>query len=328
LCPDLGCGSRSVCQLEGNVCIPKFAGSALPSRTADTPYCAAYTCMSFEDASCFCTGAAGKTDSDCSSPAALAGLCVGQGHGCSGTSCCAGLTCTDDGGGAERCEQRCTASTDCTSGCCTDRYDTGVTICADASACTTPCKKHGEMCQAGSDSAPNNCCRGACIQSDNPDFTGCRPTCTTSADCPDTGCCLPSSNGSSGFCVDARYCSCPPIDAPCGGNNPSCCDGTACVGSSADDLKCLKVCTAATDCPNLDCTPLSDNSMSVCLTTASNCSALGAACSGNQTCCNPATCLSVSSGPFTCYKSCKVDTDCASGQYCMVFSDGSGVCYQ
>ncbi|HWZ92483.1 MAG TPA: hypothetical protein VNW92_26640, partial [Polyangiaceae bacterium] len=58
LCPNLsGCADKSTCQLEGNVCIPSFdASKGLPGRTADTPYCAAYTCMTFDQASCFCTG--------------------------------------------------------------------------------------------------------------------------------------------------------------------------------------------------------------------------------------------------------------------------------
>src|SRR6187399_3354242 len=55
-CPNglAGCSTKSTCQLEGYVCIPRLPTGAttLPGRTAETPYCAAYTCMTFEEASC------------------------------------------------------------------------------------------------------------------------------------------------------------------------------------------------------------------------------------------------------------------------------------
>src|SRR6187399_1252850 len=90
-CPNglAGCSTRSSCQLEGYVCIPRLepGATALPSRTAETPYCAAYTCMTFEEASCFCTGAAGKVTPSCSSPSALAGLCVGKDSSCESKAC-------------------------------------------------------------------------------------------------------------------------------------------------------------------------------------------------------------------------------------------------
>ncbi len=327
LCPNLsGCGTRSECQLIGNVCIPEITGTSLPGQTAATPYCAAYTCMSFEDASCFCTGPAGKTVSACSSPAALAGLCVSQGQGCNGKTCCDGLTCTDDGGGVSTCEVRCSSASDCTSGCCTDLHDTGVTICADASACTNPCKKHGEACDPGSATTPNNCCRGSCVQSDNPDFGGCRPDCTTNADCTDTGCCVPYANSTSGFCADARYCSCGAVNAACSGNNPACCEGNVCAGDEANPgaFKCYKGCQTPSDCPNGDCVALADNSASLCLTTANDCSTLGAVCGGtNPSCCKGFTCAAVGNMGSTCLMSCTTDKDCGSGT-CLQLSDGSG----
>ncbi len=225
-CADLsGCGAKSVCQLEGNVCIPSLApgATALPGRTAETPYCAAYTCMTFEQASCFCTGEAATVTPSCSSPSALAGLCAGKDAGCTGMACCDGLRCVDTNGG-KRCEQTCSAGSECTSGCCTDLYDTGTSLCAEQSACTSPCKKHGEKCQPepGSDITANDCCRGSCVQSDNPDYDGCRPNCSTNEQC-DTGCCVPFSGSTNGFCADPKYCSCPAEGGACGPGLSDCC---------------------------------------------------------------------------------------------------------
>jgi hypothetical protein len=282
--------------------------------------------MSFDDASCFCTGPAGKTVSTCSSPAALAGLCASQGQPCSDmTGCCDGLSCSSNGT-VTLCQQTCSIDANCASGCCTDRYDTGVTICADADACKNPCKKHGESCQAGLDT-PNDCCRGSCVTSDNPDFSGCRPDCTTNADCSDTGCCVPFANDSSaGFCADARYCSCGALDAQCGSNDPTCCTGNVCAGagSGANQFKCYKGCTANSDCPNADCVTLSDGSASICYTTANDCGKLGDVCGGNNaSCCKGTTCGAADNTNFSCYPSCATTSDCAAG-VCHLFSDGSG----
>ena len=268
LCPNLsGCEMGSVCQLEGNVCIPAYdpnAGS-LPSKSMERPYCAAYTCMTFDEASCFCTGEAGKTDPRCTSPAALAGLCQATGFGCEGEqTCCDGLSCIDRGP-VSRCEQPCTTGTDCESGCCTDRWDTGVMICAEQEACTNPCKKRGEACEQGSDTTPNNCCRGSCLESENPDYAGCRPTCNTAADCPETGCCVPFSNVDHGFCADALYCSCFAVGDACGGDTPvDCCDGGVCAGTVEKGFTCRQGCTLPSDCATGCCRALSDNSASIC----------------------------------------------------------------
>jgi hypothetical protein len=265
LCPNLsGCSTGSTCQLEGNVCIPAFAPGAtsLPAKSMDHPYCAAYTCMTFEEASCFCTGEAGKKEARCSSPAALAGLCNGKGGSCSAEkACCDGLTCVDRGGSSV-CEQPCQTAADCATGCCTDRWDTGVTICAAETACTNPCKKRGEACTQGDSTTPSNCCRGACVDSEVSDWAGCRPRCNTDAEC-DTGCCQPFSNGG-GFCVDAAYCTCLTVDTPCGADAKSkCCEGTTCAGKDPD-FTCRKLCTQPSDCATGCCRPLSDNSKSIC----------------------------------------------------------------
>src|SRR6478609_4214374 len=147
-CPEgiFGCtGATSSCQLEGYVCIPAVqSGKPLPSRTVETPYCAAYTCMTFEQASCFCTGDAGKTDSRCASPAALAGLCGADSTRCTAdTECCKGFACLPEAYYPQKsCRQTCATNADCSSGCCTDALDTGVKICATTDKCQTACKVH------------------------------------------------------------------------------------------------------------------------------------------------------------------------------------------
>lgn len=320
-CPNglAGCSTKSTCQLEGYVCIPKLetGATALPSRTAETPYCAAYTCMTFEQASCFCTGAAGKLTPSCSSPSALAGLCAGKDAGCTSMSCCDGLSCVDTTGG-KRCEQPCNSASDCSTGCCTDLNDTGVPICAEMTACTTPCKKHGEACKGGSLDTPTDCCRGSCIQSDNPDFGGCRPLCSTSTDC-DTGCCVPFDSGSSsGFCADSKYCSCPGDGQACGPGVAYCCQGMSCIGASATELVCRHDCATDADCTAAKCTPLSDDSGSVCLP----CAGHGGACGSTLQCCGADVCADTGAGSFSCHASCAIDADCGPGGVCVSLGDG------
>ena len=268
LCPNLsGCGDRSTCQLEGNVCIPALepGATSLPAKSAERPYCASYTCMTFEEASCFCTGDAGDANPSCSSPAALAGLCMGQGRSCTDMPCCDELACVDFGtGGAKVCEQACTTGADCETGCCTDLRDTGDLICAEQEACDNPCKKRGEACTQGSMTMPNDCCRGACVESDNPDFAGCRPRCTTDADCPDTGCCTLFTNSTNGFCADAIYCTCGEAGAACGQQGQAlCCEGLHCVGNE-QMRTCSPECTGPADCPNNCCIQVTGVDFMVC----------------------------------------------------------------
>jgi hypothetical protein len=328
LCADLsGCGALSVCQLEGYVCIPALepGATSLPGRTAETPYCAAYTCMTFDEASCFCTGEAGANYPSCSSPSALAGICVGPDASCATRACCDGLTCLNNGS-YDVCKQGCTTAADCSTGCCTDVYDTGVLTCAELDACTNPCKREGEACTPGTSTTPNDCCRGSCVESENPDYAGCRPTCTTNDQC-DTGCCVPFSNTNSGFCAAALYCSCGAQGASCGElMDPLCCDGTTCAGQTAETASCRKLCTSDADCGGTVCRPLSDNSASICDET---CAMLDAACGpGNPNCCSGMTCAGSEAGGYTCFVSCDDPSDCPTGE-CVILSDGvSGICQE
>ena len=325
LCPEgiFGCGERSSCQLEGYVCIPALepGATSLPGRTAETPYCAAYTCMTFEEASCFCTGEAGAVTPSCSSPAALAGLCSGEDASCATKDCCDGLTCLDLGT-SERCEKSCTSNADCSTGCCTDLYDTGVSVCAELDACENPCKKTGEACSPGSATTPSDCCRGSCVESENLDYAGCRPSCATNDDCPDTGCCVPFSNSTSGFCADALYCTCNETGGACGPGNPECCEGFACA--TYDDgasFSCLAACDDPSDCPSGNCELFTDSTTGVC---GDACKSLGDACgNGVGSCCDGTACAGFVEGAYTCHLACDDDQDCPGG-YCSLFEDGSG----
>jgi hypothetical protein len=131
-------------------------------------------------------------------------------------------------------------------------------------ACTNPCKKRAEACQPGSATMANNCCRGSCVQSENPDFAGCRPDCTKNDQC-DTGCCQLFRDSTNGFCAPALYCSCGALDARCGEQNtPRCCEGSACASQGDDPFTCHKTCTQPSDCPTNCCRPLSSNTASIC----------------------------------------------------------------
>jgi hypothetical protein len=248
LCEFLSCGEGATCQSIGNVCIPELApgASSLPPKSAEHPYCAAFTCMSFDEASCFCTGLAAETQARCSSPEALAGLCGGQGTDCSESACCSGLSCVSDGYRGMVCEQTCASAGDCESGCCTDRRDTGDMICSPQDACDNPCLKRGDACE-GSATSNGNCCRGTCIESENTDWAGCRPTCSENEDC-DTGCCRLFTDSAFGFCTDATYCTCGGMGDACNSMTGPCCDGFECIGATVETLACAQVCSENTEC--------------------------------------------------------------------------------
>lgn len=272
-CPEgiFGCTApTSVCQLEGYVCIPAYdPKEGLTGLTPETPYCAAYTCMTFEQASCFCSGEAGKSDPRCASPAALAGLCGTEISGCDAEAdCCEGFACLP---GAyyptKSCRKTCTSNEDCSTGCCTDALDTGTKICATADKCETACKVRGEQdCVQNDPNKPSLCCRGTCVSSENPNFGGCRPRCTKNEECFETGCCVPFTDSTEGFCADAKFCSCGSAGAACSGDdNPSCCDGTRCLSfSEAPSFACYQSCASDADCPGSCCIPLTSSDGMVC----------------------------------------------------------------
>jgi hypothetical protein len=258
--------------------------------------------MTYEEASCFCTGEAAKQYSTCKTgPAAVAGLCNGEGAACGtapGTkACCDGLTCSMTSPTSGSCRKTCTTGTECDTGCCADVQDNGQLVCAPETACTNPCKKRGEACEANT---TGNCCNGTCVTSDNPEFAGCRALCKVNEDC-DTGCCQLFQGSTTGFCA-AKL---------------------ACTGCKADSECSTQCCIKPSDLDHAICV---DPKFCACAPEGGEC----AGDTGISRCCGGGVCSrpSTSTGPYTCSKSCKLDTDCPGG-CCGAFFQGMdyGVCH-
>jgi hypothetical protein len=121
------------------------------------------------------------------------------------------------------------------------------------------CTPEGDDCTPGS----NECCEGGCIESDSEELAGCRPLCNDDEEC-DSGCCLPFSNASGGFCVAAAHCTCIEEGDECGDFTPSqCCEGTACA-STGGGLSCTQTCTDPGDCATNCCVPLPNTDFEIC----------------------------------------------------------------
>jgi hypothetical protein len=285
---DLGCGDGAICQLDGYVCIPKPPDLNHPAgNTADTPYCLAYSCMTYDQASCFCTGPAGAQYPSCKyGPPAVAGLCAGEASSCDNGPCCAGLDCVSISPTHKVCYDRCSGNADCDTNCCTDRRDTGDLVCAPLTSCQTLCTKRGQACTGDS-----QCCNGVCVMDSNPDWKGCRPACSTNADC-DTGCCQLFANSTTGFCTSPGYCG-------CGAGCPA---GSSCVTFDGTTLSCKKDCTVDTDCPSVCCSgKVGGTNHGVCVT--SECPCVGGCKTGE-------TCLVVN-GSNSCEQNCMQPSDCS-----------------
>jgi hypothetical protein len=185
-----GCGSAE-CELIGNVCIPPSGVGA--SASACLPYCLSYACMTFDQASCFCTGDAGATSPSCAcGPAAVAGLCAAEGASCATTPCCScqGLMCVTDSVSGTVCRQPCSKNGDCVTGCC----NTTDSVCQDSTYCN--CTAPGS--DAGSDAGTTcanggaSCCPGTSCLTFTPEAGigsfACYTNCTKQSDCA-SGCC-------------------------------------------------------------------------------------------------------------------------------------------
>jgi hypothetical protein len=180
LCSE-GC-QGAACQLIGDVCIPfKQIGA---SADACTPYCLAFACMSFDDASCFCTGSAAAQAPACAcGPKAVAGVCAAEGASCASTPCCdcMGLTCTTDAVSGSVCRQACSKDADCVTGCC----NTTSGRCQDALYCN--CAAVAATCAGDKPCCPGSSCLTFSESTDNPPYS-CFDDCKTQTDCA-TGCC-------------------------------------------------------------------------------------------------------------------------------------------
>jgi hypothetical protein len=112
-------------------------------------------------------------------------------------ACCPGTLCVERAG-SKKCVATCTSRFDCGSLCCLTDTATGESLCADTALCAPiACSAVAGVC----DGPGRSCCDGlTCISSPDPDYSGCRKPCLHAPDC-DTGCCVPYSNGATGFCA-------------------------------------------------------------------------------------------------------------------------------
>lgn len=178
----LSCGSQSECQALGNYCVPSAGPNGLGEDCPQTPYCLGSSCMTYEQASCFCTGEGGVAEfpACACSPSAVIGLCAAEGTSCTSTACCdcQGLKCVTDTVSGTVCRQPCTQNTDCVTGCC----DTSTGYCHDSIYCN--------CVDAGADGCGGNgpsCCPGSTCLTYAEDGGGpfsCYLNCTQQSQCP------------------------------------------------------------------------------------------------------------------------------------------------
>lgn len=181
LCSE-GCNG-SACQLLGEVCIP-FAGIGA-SASSCLPYCLASACMSFDEASCFCTGSAAAQFPACAcGPGAIAGRCAAEGRSCASTPCCdcMGLKCVTDSVSGTVCRQPCSKNADCATGCC----NTATGTCRDSLYCS--CVSVGAACESqGAQCCPGTTCLTFSGDLEKGPFS-CYQDCSNQSDCA-SGCC-------------------------------------------------------------------------------------------------------------------------------------------
>lgn len=328
VCPNgiFDCSGMSVCQLEGNVCIPPGSdtGLKLQPRTMERPYCLAYQCMTYEEASCFCTGKAGKQFPTCSSPGAVAGLCTGEGSSCTKDKCCDGLTCIKQSSTVSTCQKTCTQASDCNTGCCSDQYGTGQTICAPEAECK--CREAAASC------VTKACCDGLTCVKESPTASVCAKACAQASDC-DTGCCTDAHETGKTYCEPAIQCQkpCKKRGEACDSSSNDCCNGTCVFGSTNSDFNgCRPRCNTGPDCDTGCCIPFKSSPGGFCADAKyCTCGTDGASCGQNQpTCCDGTSCSSTGSEPSLCRKNCMTASDCPSGCCSAPFAgENYGVCF-
>lgn len=305
----------SACQLEGNICIP---GGSLRSQTAETPYCASYTCMTFDEASCYCLGTYGVTRPDCASPEQLAGLCGSSHDDCeSASDCCEGMACIPERYSSDlHCREACETDEDCASGCCNDSLDTGVKICSDARFCETACKLEGETdCTDGDPNTPSFCCRGSCIETDD-ERAGCRPRCEESSEC-ESNCCLPFTSGG-GYCAPSTFCD-ESGEPPGGSTSPcnegaGCAEGEDCVLSENEEFAgCQPACDQDDDCASGCCLMYQSADGGFCVDALyCSCVSVGEECTSLINCCEGSRCIG-DGVTYQCVQECTSPDNCESG---------------
>ena len=177
------------------------------------------------------------------------GVCMSEGSSCLTNTCCTGLLCVHQSALAATCGIPCTLGSDCATGCCFDKAETGQAVCSSSDLCVNPCTKQGGSCTSA-----DQCCSDLCVTSTASDQAGCRQLCTNSSQCS-TGCCKVNTGDSYGFCTQARWCACGAAGTKCGSNDPACCAGTDCVAvGGGSNYLCRPTCKTKADCATGTCT--------------------------------------------------------------------------
>ena len=260
------CTGNTICWADVSLCLPRARGLLCTPGACDdaAPYCLNGACMTADEASCVCAAPMAKEKiRECSGgPTAAAGSCIANGQFCDSapSKCCGGLSCIQAPNILGQCMKTCSADGDCAPGCC---LETGIgpKVCGTCGGTvpSTQCVEKGMSCSGNPPCCPGN----TCVTSDNPKFAGCRGACMTNADC-DTGCCQPFTGKTNGFCAQAEYCTCRTAGMPCGGNEPKCCDDTACISMAGGASMCTDKCTASAECPSQCCIAVTGTDFKVC----------------------------------------------------------------
>ena len=182
-----------MCQLIGDYCQP----NGVPKGEC-SPYCLAFACMTFDQASCFCTGDAGAQFGQCAcGPAAVLGQCATEGASCDTTPCCPcqGLQCVADSVlNTKVCRQPCMKNSDCATNCC----DTTAHLCHDSLYCN--CTDAGAACGGGGpDCCPGATCATFQLDAATPTYN-CFANCFQQSDCASGCCSLPFPGKNYGAC--------------------------------------------------------------------------------------------------------------------------------
>jgi hypothetical protein len=133
-------------------------------------------------------------------------FCSGEEETCgSGTPCCAELACAvfDTTPPTSACKPICTQHAECSTGCCAELGDSGITACLAQSFCPEIfCLAEDESCLG-----ENPCCKDlvCAVFNTTPQTSACKPICERHEDCA-TGCCASLGTDSPSACLDKIYC--------------------------------------------------------------------------------------------------------------------------
>ena len=128
--------------------------------------------------------------------------CLPTSTDCTSTpnACCSGICSvpTTIPGAHAFCAARCTAGSQCKSGCCAPEQNTGMMACAPRGFCSNTCSASGAACIT-----PEDCCAGnTCVGTNG---GSCAFICTKTTDCTSM-CCAPLTNSTLSVCSARQFC--------------------------------------------------------------------------------------------------------------------------